>query len=103
MGIMVVRESNSELEILQGLLDPFDSGLDVASAKSLLKIKFDKSTLKKIDTLLKKNRNGTISSDERIVLDKYIRTGHFLDIIHAKAWKSLLEKSRSEYTKTQIT
>ncbi len=55
----------------------------------MLALKFDAATTKRIRRLLKKNNNGTIAARERLVLEKYLRVGQFLDLLHAKAKLSL--------------
>jgi hypothetical protein len=35
------------------------------------------------------DNHGTISASERLTLDKYLRVGQFLDLVHAKARLSL--------------
>jgi hypothetical protein len=39
--------------------------------------------------LVQKNNRGTITAGERVALEKYLRVGQFLDLVHAKARLSL--------------
>ena len=50
--------------------------------------KFDSITTKKIRRLLQKNNRGTITAQERILLEKYLRVGKLIDLLHAKARRS---------------
>ena len=53
------------------------------------------SATKRIKQLLQKNNRGTISAEERVTLDKFIRVGKFIDLLHAKARLSLKEAGLS--------
>ena len=75
---------------------PFDDNLDAAAARSLLRIRFDSRATKQINQLLRKNQRGTITADERMVLEKYLRMGKFIDVLHAKARKALKMAGLSE-------
>ena len=75
----------TEATILEEVLAPVFAGLDRGVARNFLALKFDRSTLRKIRQLLQKNNRGTISAAERIALEKYLRVGSFLDLLHAKA------------------
>lgn len=87
--------STIDSEILHNLIFPFDEDLDVSAARSLLRIRFNRETTKNINRLLSKNRRGHISADERIVLDRFIRMGQFIDVLQAKARKALKESGLS--------
>ncbi|MFO0805407.1 MAG: hypothetical protein U0791_20070 [Gemmataceae bacterium] len=71
------------------LVFPFDEDLDPAAARLLLRIRFDRAATKHLNQLLRRNQRGVISADERIVLEKYIRMGKFIDVLQAKARKAL--------------
>jgi hypothetical protein len=75
----------TEADILARVILPEEGDMTRAIAKSFLSFSFDRSTTKEIETLLRKNHTGTISADERIALDKYLRVGQFLDLMRAKA------------------
>jgi len=92
---MIATAPTGESDILHRLVFPFDKDLDPQAARSLLLIRFDRSTTKHINQLLRKNQRGTISADERIALDKFIRMGKFIDVLQAKARKALKEAGQS--------
>jgi len=79
----------SEADILARLVAPARPELNAEAARFFLSLKFDAATTKGIRQLLQKNNRGTISDAERITLDKYLRVGQFLDLLHAKAKLSL--------------
>lgn len=93
---MATTIHTTESEILQGLVFPFDQDLDPPAARSLLRIRFDRQATRQINQLLRKNQRGTISAEERMVLEKYLRMGKFIDVLQAKARKALKEAGLSE-------
>ena len=84
----------SEADILDEVLSRAVVDLHPDAARSLLGFKFEPKTKKQIQKLLQKNNRGTISAEERITLEKYLRVGQFLDLLHAKA-KVLMRGSES--------
>ncbi|HEX3148202.1 MAG TPA: hypothetical protein VHR66_08960 [Gemmataceae bacterium] len=86
---MATTDTNTESDILHHLVFPFDEDLDAAAARSLLRIRFGREALKQINQLLRKNRRGEISAEERITLENYTRMGKFIDVLQAKARKAL--------------
>ena len=85
----------TEATILEKIVSPGIADLTPEAARSLLEFKFDAPTTKRVRQLLQKNNRGTISADERIDLEKYLRVGEFLDLVHAKAKLSLVESKYS--------
>jgi hypothetical protein len=81
----------SDAEILEHLISPVEGGMDPDAARAILKLRFDQDSTKRIRFLLQKNNRGTISAEERMVLEKFLRVGKFIDLIHAKARLSLKE------------
>lgn len=79
----------TEADILDKVVCPQVGDLHPEAARSFLQFTFDHATTQHIRQLLRKNNRGTISADERIVLEKYLRVGQFLDLLHAKAKASM--------------
>lgn len=92
---MAATTSTTESDILDGLVFPFDEDMDPQAARALLRIRFNREATKLINQLLRKNQRGTISAEERLVLDKYVRMGKFIDVLQAKARKALKEAGLS--------
>jgi len=86
----------TEADILERVVSPNIASLTPEAARSFLEFKFDASATKRIRQLLQKNNRGTISADERTDLEKYLRVGQFLDLVHAKARLSLVESGSSQ-------
>lgn len=93
---MATTTSTTESDVLHSLVFPFDEDLDPPAARSLLRIRFDREATNQINQLLRKNQRGVISVEERIVLEKYIRMGKFIDVLQAKARKSLKKAGQPE-------
>lgn len=82
-----VKQSRSitEAEILSQVVGPSRRELSDEAAKSILSLKFSKTATNRIRSLLRANNRGAISSAERVELEKYLRVGQLLDLLHAKA------------------
>lgn len=79
----------TEGEILEKVVSPKMADLTPSVARSLLSFKFDKQTTACIRQLLRKNNRGAISAEERLALERYLRVGQLLDLLHAKVRCSL--------------
>jgi hypothetical protein len=75
----------SESDILERVLAAGDAPLPPAVARTLLKLSFPPADTTRIRALLRKNGSGTIAAPERMALEKYLRVGQFLDLLHARA------------------
>lgn len=89
---MVTKSSISEVDIMKDLVVPKGEKFSPEAAKQLLKIKFSRTAQSKIQKLLGKNNRGSITQQEKEILDNFLRVGQLLDWVHAKAWYSLSEK-----------
>jgi len=85
----------SEAEILTQVVQPKKGNFSADAARSLLDLRFDAATTRSIRRLLERNNRGTISAAERLTLEKYLRVGQLLDLLHAKAKLSLRHSSDS--------
>jgi hypothetical protein len=85
----------TEADILTELVDPNCPDLDPEAARAVLALKFSRPATTKIRGLLRRNNQGTITANERITLDRYLRIGQFLDLIQAKAKRSLGQRARA--------
>ncbi len=81
----------SDADILEHVVSPVKGGMDPDAARAILELKFDRGATKLIRQLLQKNNRGSISAEERVTLEKFLRVGKFIDLLHAKARLSLKE------------
>lgn len=84
----------SEADILAKVVDPMKADLSAEAVRALLQLKFDQESTKRIRHLLRKNNRGAITAEERVTLEKYLRVGQLLDLLHAKARLSLQANGR---------
>ena len=87
-----VTESN----ILERVIAARNGHLSAEAARSLLGLRFPSRDTTRIRALLRKNNSGRITSAERIALEKYLRVGQFLDLLHARARATLATSSRAK-------
>ncbi len=86
---MATLTTITEAGILEKVVAPGEGDMDPDAARAILGFKFDSATTKQIRQLLQKNNRDTITAQERIILEKYLRVGKLIDILHAKALRSL--------------
>jgi len=55
------------------------------AARAILCLRFDRDSTKRVRQLLRKNNRGTITAEERVELERYLRVGQLLDLLQAKA------------------
>ena len=65
----------TEADILSKAIAPKKADLSPDTARSFLSFRFDAAATKRIRQLLQKNNRGTISANERLTLEKYLRVG----------------------------
>jgi hypothetical protein len=75
--------------VLAKLIRPNDDNLPVEEAKALLNIRFDNRELARIHELVTKNQDDALTPDEKADLESYLRVSAFVDLMHAKARRSL--------------
>lgn len=57
------------------------TGFSREAARTILSRKFGKDATRNMRRLLQKNNRGSITADDRLVLERYIRVGRFLDLM----------------------
>jgi len=92
---MQVTAPATEAEIIEQVVASKSGGLSADAARAILRLTFDRPTTSRIRQLLKKNNRGTISVDDRLTLERYLRVGQIFDLLHAKARLSLKRTSKS--------
>lgn len=85
----------TEADILAEIVGADKSGLTRETAESLLAFKFSAPATKQIRRLLQRNNRGSITAQERMTLEKYLRVGKFLELVHAKARLALKHSADS--------
>ncbi len=75
--------------ILARLSGPDLDKLPPEVAKALLEFRFDGVDLGRIHDLVVRNQDDALTPAEQADLESYLRVGAFLDLMHAKARRSL--------------
>jgi len=79
----------TEAAILARVIRPDDAGLPPEAARALLNLRLDRADLDRIHDLLTRNQENVLTPPELAELDSYLRVGSFLDLMQAKARRSL--------------
>jgi hypothetical protein len=85
----------TEAGILERVVAPLEKALSPEAATGLLSLKFDDESTRTIRKLLRQNGRGTITSEDRLLLEKFLRIGQLIDLIHAKARLVLRKNKKS--------
>jgi hypothetical protein len=75
--------------ILARLIRPDDDNLPPEAARALLNIRFTDRDLARIHELAVKNQDDALTPADKADLESYLRVSSFLDLMHAKARRSL--------------
>jgi hypothetical protein len=79
----------TETAILARLIHPDRDDLTATEAEAWLNVRFEGHDLDRIHELLRKNQDGALTPAERDEMETYLRVSSFLDLMHAKARRSL--------------
>lgn len=79
----------TESEILEQVIQSDSAALSPDAARALLGFRFNPAAVARMNELAEKNRKGAIAPSERALLERYVRVGNFLNLIHAKARSAL--------------
>jgi hypothetical protein len=80
---------SSEAAILARVIQAHTPTLPPEAARALIELRFTEEDRQRMHDLVVKNQQGMLSPEEEQELDSYVRVGRFLDLISAKARKSL--------------
>jgi hypothetical protein len=81
--------SSSEAAILSRVIQATEATWSPEAAKALLDLRFTEEDKQRMHDLAVKNQRGELSPEDERELDSYVRVGRFLDLLAAKARKSL--------------
>lgn len=75
--------------ILNRLIDPEAGDLSADAAQALLRLDFHEEDHARMAELSRKAKEGSLTADERHLLDEYLQVADFLAILQSKARRSL--------------
>jgi hypothetical protein len=78
-------EAVTEADILNDIIVPGRRDFSPEAARSIVSLHFSRSATTRIRSLLRANNRGSISAQQRVELEKYLRVGQLLDLLQAKA------------------
>lgn len=84
----------TEMDIFSDVISSHEGDMPVSAAESILRWKFSRQAISRMNKLARKNRSSQLSETEKQELDNFMRVGTFIDLIQAKARLSL-KKRRS--------
>jgi hypothetical protein len=85
----VALVDHSDAAILSRVVRPDRDDLPAEAARSLLKLGFDDDDRARMHELAVRGQDGALSDTEDLELEGYCRVGRLLDLMHAKARRSL--------------
>lgn len=80
-----ISDTVTEADVLDQLVTAEQPGLSAEAARALLGLSFSPAAVSRMNELAERNRQGTLSEADRAALERYLRVGHFLNIVQAKA------------------
>ena len=82
----------TEADILKEVVGQEEPWLSEEAAVSILGLRFSDRALNQMRDLIDRNNQGLITDQEQDVLGRFQRVGMFLDLIQARARRSLKER-----------
>jgi hypothetical protein len=92
---MQLTQANSdEVAILSRVIEPDKPTLSPEAARSILALELTPEDKERMQELLDKNQEGSLTAHEQQQLDSYRRVGRLIDLLCAKARLSLHKSGR---------
>ncbi|MGF1496788.1 MAG: hypothetical protein ACFB8W_08180 [Elainellaceae cyanobacterium] len=79
----------TEADIFARMVHPEDGNLPQEVSRFILNLRFEAEDVTRMNELAERNNRGLLSETERQEMDRYLRVGNFLNLLHAKARLSL--------------
>ena len=89
MGEAVKNESNNSVAILDRVMKQAGRALTPDAAHSLLKLRFPKPDVARMNVLADKARLGSLEAAERREAEEYNLVGHLITLLQSRARRSL--------------
>jgi hypothetical protein len=83
------RNDHTRAEILGRLIKPAQPDFSPEAARAILRLKFDKSDLVRVDRLSSRAQKGSMTAEERAEMEEYILLADVLAMLKSKARLSL--------------
>ena len=79
----------TEAEILAEMVAPEEADYPRELAEALVQLRFSPKVVERLHELAARNRQGSLTEPERLLMEKYQRMGNLLNLLQAKARLSL--------------
>jgi hypothetical protein len=89
---MSVQLENSEAAILDRVIRSNSADWPPAAAEAILGISFGEADLEQMTSLLEKAKDGVLLAEEMEILENYRHVGKLLELMKARARRSLLTR-----------
>ena len=80
---------STEFEILSDVISPKRATLPPEVARTILKWKFPAKAVARMNKLATRNSSGKITPEEQDELERFLRVGSLINLVHAKARLSI--------------
>ncbi len=90
---MTQMPSLTEAEIFARIIHPEEGSLSQDVSRAILSLQFEAGDIARMNELAERNNQGLLSEVERQEMERYLRVGNFLNLLHAKARQSLQNQS----------
>jgi hypothetical protein len=87
--------ANTETAIWERVIDPNEDDLSPEAARFLLRLDFGEPDHARMQELAQKSNDGTLTADERLELQNYVRIGNVIALMQSKARLSLRHTARA--------
>ena len=84
----------TEADIFARIVHPHEGNLPQDISRLILDLQFEAADVARMNELAERNSRGLLNETERQEMEKYLRVGHFLNRLHAKARQSLQHSSK---------
>jgi hypothetical protein len=83
----------TEADIFARIVHPEAGNLPPDISHLILNLKFGAEDITRMNELAERNNQGLLNETEQQEMEKYLRVGNFLNLLHAKARRSLTGSS----------
>jgi hypothetical protein len=88
-----IPQALTEADIFARIVHPEEGNLPQDVSHLILNLRFESEDVTRMNELAEKNNRGVLSEIEHQEMEKYLRVGNFLNLLHAKARLSLHNSS----------
>ena len=84
-----IESTRTSFAILERAIRPDLASYAPEMARAILNVKFAEEDQEQVAALLEKNREDSLTAEEKVEIDEYLRANNFLGILQSKSRLSL--------------